>query len=63
MPLNILFAARPERWVTYETPLRQALEQILEADLGCLMVVAHGKLLGVVTERDLLRATAQWLNS
>ncbi|MEO9466159.1 MAG: glyoxylate/hydroxypyruvate reductase A, partial [Sulfitobacter pontiacus] len=26
MPLNILFAARPERWVTYETPLRQALD-------------------------------------
>ena len=27
MTLNILFAARPERWVTYETPLRCALKK------------------------------------
>ncbi len=26
MSLNVLFAARPERWVTYEAPLRQALD-------------------------------------
>lgn len=26
MPLNILFAARPERWTTYEAPLRDALD-------------------------------------
>ena len=26
MPLNILFAARPERWDTYEAPLRTALK-------------------------------------
>ena len=26
MPLNILFAARPERWTTYEQPLRAALK-------------------------------------
>ena len=26
MPLNILFAARPERWTTYEQPLRTALK-------------------------------------
>ncbi|EEB86356.1 2-hydroxyacid dehydrogenase [Roseobacter sp. GAI101] len=26
MPLNILFAARPERWTTYEKPLRAALK-------------------------------------
>ncbi len=26
MPLNVLFAARPERWETYETPLRAALK-------------------------------------
>lgn len=35
MPLNILFAARPERWVTYETPLRQALDAAgIEANLA-----------------------------
>ncbi|MDF3414551.1 glyoxylate/hydroxypyruvate reductase A [Sulfitobacter sp. M57] len=27
MPLNILFAARPERWETYERPLRDALDK------------------------------------
>ena len=27
MPLNILFAARPERWSEYEAPLRKALSE------------------------------------
>ncbi|KRS13071.1 hydroxyacid dehydrogenase [Roseovarius atlanticus] len=27
MPLNILFAARPERWAEYETPLRAAFDK------------------------------------
>ena len=35
MTLNILFAARPERWETYETPLRAALKAAgIEANLG-----------------------------
>ncbi len=40
------------------TPLPEALELMLDADLGCLLVVASGKLLGIVTERDLLHAAA-----
>jgi len=35
MTLNILFAARPERWSCYEAPLRKALESAgLDATLG-----------------------------
>ncbi|MDA3859435.1 MAG: glyoxylate/hydroxypyruvate reductase A [Roseovarius sp.] len=35
MPANILFAARPERWETYETPLRTALSEVgVEANLA-----------------------------
>ncbi|MEM7520238.1 MAG: glyoxylate/hydroxypyruvate reductase A [Pseudomonadota bacterium] len=35
MTLNILFAARPERWATYEAPLRAALNAAkIEANLG-----------------------------
>jgi CBS domain-containing protein len=41
-----------------ETGLRAALAEILESDHGCLMVVSRGKLIGIVTERDLLRAAA-----
>lgn len=36
MPLNILFAARPERWTTYEKPLRAALDRAgITAHLSC----------------------------
>ena len=35
MTLNVLFAARPERWVIYERPLRDALERAgIEANLS-----------------------------
>ncbi|KIN75079.1 putative 2-hydroxyacid dehydrogenase YcdW [Sulfitobacter noctilucae] len=35
MTLNILFAAKPERWATYETPLRDALADAgIEAELA-----------------------------
>lgn len=36
MSLNVLFAARPERWVTYESPLKTALQaEGLTANLSC----------------------------
>ena len=35
MPVNVLFAALPERWATYETPLKSALAAAgVEANLG-----------------------------
>ena len=47
--------------VNPETTLRDALSNMLGSDLGCLMVVARGRLMGIVTERDLLRAAADAL--
>ena len=40
--------------ISPDAPLEQAFTQILESDTGCLLVVARGQLLGIVTERDLL---------
>jgi CBS domain-containing protein len=42
--------------VSPDLPLNQAFERILENPAGCLLVVAGGQLLGIVTERDLLKA-------
>ncbi len=39
-----------------DLPLDQVFARILENDAGCLLVVARGQLLGIVTERDLLEA-------
>ncbi len=44
-----------------ETTLHEALSRMLDSDLGCLLVVAGRRLLGIVTERDLLRAAAEQL--
>ena len=36
MTLNVLFAAKPERWETYETPLKTAFADMgIDADLSC----------------------------
>lgn len=37
-------------------PLREAARRLLETETGCLLVVFGGKLVGIATERDLLRA-------
>ena len=39
-----------------ETSLQDALSSVLKSDLGCLLVVSSGRLIGIVTERDLVRA-------
>ena len=41
-----------------ETPLSMARARMLESEHGCVMVVSRGKLIGIVTERDLLRVAA-----
>jgi len=43
------------------TTLRKALSLMRGSDLGCLMVVAHGRLIGIVTERDLVEAAGDLL--
>ena len=37
MTLNILFAARPERWASYEAPLRRALAKAVVSDNGLVL--------------------------
>jgi CBS domain-containing protein len=41
-----------------ETRLSAARARMLESEHGCVMVVSRGKLIGIVTERDLLRVAA-----
>ncbi len=38
--------------------VREAMRRILDADAGCLLVLREGLLVGIVTERDLLKAAA-----
>ncbi|MGC1506053.1 MAG: glyoxylate/hydroxypyruvate reductase A [Sulfitobacter sp.] len=40
MPLNILFAARPERWAIYESPLRNALAKAGFGDANLSLEIA-----------------------
>jgi CBS domain-containing protein len=42
--------------VRSDLPLRAAIDQLLDSRHGCLLVVRDDKLVGIVTERDLLRA-------
>jgi CBS domain-containing protein len=45
--------------VTPETPTDAAMALMRDAEAGCLPVVADGKLVGLVTERDFVRALAR----
>ena len=42
--------------ISPDVTLDEAFVRMLETDSGCLLVVARGQLLGIVTERDLLEA-------
>ncbi len=44
-----------------ELSLAEAVPAVLASDLGALLVVSQGRLVGIVTERDLLRAAARHL--
>ncbi len=46
---------REVRTVTPHTPLREAGEAMLDYKIGCLPVVEDGKLVGIVTEADLVK--------
>jgi acetoin utilization protein AcuB len=43
-------------WITPDMPMVQAARILLDRKFGCLPVVEHGALVGVVTEVDCLRA-------
>jgi CBS domain-containing protein len=59
MSVDSLMDRRPHV-VTPDTPLRVAVERMVEGSEGCLPVVAEGgdlrRLVGILTENDLLRA-------
>ena len=49
--------------ISPDAPLEQAFTRILASDTGCLLVVARGQLLGIVTERDLLEMAVTLINN
>lgn len=48
---------------TPDTPIVEAAERMMEADTGSLVVIDKGELVGIVTERDVLRAVAEAKNT
>ena len=51
-------------WTTKpETTVFDALHLLARHDIGALMVVEHGKLVGIVSERDYTRKIALWGHS
>jgi len=38
-----------------DTPVREAVHRMVEANVGCLLVEQDSKIIGIFTERDLLR--------
>jgi acetoin utilization protein AcuB len=49
--------------VTPDTPLEKAARLILENKIGGLPVVEEGKLVGIITETDLIRTLVEMLES
>lgn len=48
---------------TPDTPIVEAAAHMMEADTGSLVVIDKGDLVGIVTERDVLRAVAEAKNT
>lgn len=48
---------------TPDIPIAEAAVHMMEADTGSLVVVDKGDLVGIVTERDVLRAVAEGSNT
>jgi CBS domain-containing membrane protein len=46
--------------VTPDTPLREAAELMFKRKYGCLPVVDEGRLAGIITEADFVRAFLDW---
>ncbi len=44
--------------VSEDTPIRKVVENMLRRNVGCVLVVKENKLLGIVTERDILLRVA-----
>lgn len=46
-----------------DLPVPEGMEKLLETETGCLLVVSRERLVGIVTERDLLRAGLELLQA
>jgi CBS domain-containing protein len=46
-------------WVPSDTDLGEASELMIKNGIGALPVIDDGKLCGIITERDILRAMAE----
>lgn len=46
--------------VTSATPLNEAAQTLWQKKIGCLPVVDQGKLVGIITEADFVRAFFEW---
>ncbi len=47
--------------ISADAPLEDAFTQMLESEVGCLLVVNGNQLLGIITERDLLEAAVEFI--
>ena len=61
-PVSRIMIQNPET-TTPETPLVEAAEKLLESKYGGLPVVSDGRLVGVLTDTDLLRALVDILHA
>ncbi|MBL8754609.1 MAG: CBS domain-containing protein [Planctomycetes bacterium] len=57
--LGEIMTARPTT-IAPTTPLAEAARLLRDKKFGCLPVVDHGRLVGVLTEHDILRAFVRW---
>jgi CBS domain-containing protein len=46
-------------WIAPDASIREAARIMAERKIGCLPVIAHGELIGIVTETDVLRCFAE----
>jgi CBS domain-containing protein len=63
MPRLIELMSRDVIGVAPEDTLGEAAERMAGSDVGSAVVLEHGRLIGILTERDLLRAVAGRVHS
>ena len=51
--------SQPVATIDEESPLRDAARRMIERKIGCLVVTRDGRLAGILTESDFVRAAAE----
>jgi len=62
MPLASAHMSRDLLTVSPQVPLTEVAKRMVSRDVGAVMVVDDGRLVGILTERDVLRAVAAGLD-